>query len=97
MSHVLEISDKAYEAIANAAAQRGQSLVDYIETWAAQALPVDQDQDEDDTDQAWFWTPEWQEGERRADADLAAGRVTRFDSDEAFLEALEEWDADADA
>lgn len=26
--------------------------------------------------QAWFWTPEWQEGERRADEDIKAGRVT---------------------
>ncbi|WP_435589786.1 hypothetical protein [Micromonospora aurantiaca (nom. illeg.)] len=31
-----------------------------------------------DPDQAWFWTPEWQAGEREADADLAAGRVRRF-------------------
>jgi AbrB family looped-hinge helix DNA binding protein len=38
--------------------------------------------------QAWFWTPEWQEGEREVDPDLAAGRVERFESDEAFLKAL---------
>ena len=32
-----------------------------------------------DSTQAWFWTPGWQEGEREADADLAAGehRVLR--------------------
>ena len=41
-----------------------------------------------DATQAWFWTPEWQEGEREVDADLAAGRVERFESDEAFLKAL---------
>lgn len=29
-------------------------------------------------DQLWFWTPEWQEGERQADADIAAGRVRTF-------------------
>jgi len=29
-------------------------------------------------DQAWFWTPEWQAGEKKADADLAAGRVKTF-------------------
>ena len=39
-------------------------------------------------DQAWFWTPEWQAGEREADADLAAGRFETFDSGEKFLEAL---------
>ena len=26
-----------------------------------------------DPDQAWFWTPEWQAGERKADAEIAAG------------------------
>ncbi|HET8660271.1 MAG TPA: hypothetical protein VFM55_14895 [Micromonosporaceae bacterium] len=31
-------------------------------------------------DQAWFWTPQWQEGERAVDEDLAAGRSTRVDS-----------------
>jgi antitoxin PrlF len=27
-------------------------------------------------DQAWFWTPEWQEGERQASEDIAAGRLS---------------------
>jgi hypothetical protein len=52
-----------------------------------------------DPAQAWFWTQEWQEREREADADLAAGRVTRFESDEDFLAELDErtkpLDADA--
>lgn len=42
-----------------------------------------------DATQAWFWKPEWQRREREADADIAAGRVERFDSDEEFLAALE--------
>ena len=41
-----------------------------------------------DTTQDWFWTPEWQAGEREATADLAAGRSTRYESDEGFLAAL---------
>jgi len=41
-------------------------------------------------DQAWFWTPEWQAGERQADADKAAGRFTRYEDGEAFLAALRE-------
>jgi hypothetical protein len=28
--------------------------------------------------QAWFWTPEWQAGEREADEDLTAGRFDRY-------------------
>jgi AbrB family looped-hinge helix DNA binding protein len=39
-------------------------------------------------DQEWFWTTEWQAKEAEADADLAAGRYTRFDNDEDFLKAL---------
>ena len=36
-------------------------------------------------DQAWFWTPEWQAGEREADEDIRAGRVRTFhDIDEMF-------------
>lgn len=30
--------------------------------------------------QAWFWTPDWQKGEREADGDLAAGRFDRCHS-----------------
>jgi hypothetical protein len=52
-----------------------------------------------DAEQAWFWTREWQQRERGADKDLAAGRVTRFEGDEDFLAALDErtkpLDADA--
>lgn len=43
-----------------------------------------------DPEQAWFWTREWQQREEEADEDLAFGRVTRFESDEEFLAALDE-------
>jgi antitoxin MazE len=42
-----------------------------------------------DPGQAWFWTSEWQNGEREADEDIAAGRVTRYNSDEELLADLE--------
>jgi hypothetical protein len=42
-----------------------------------------------DASQAWFWTPEWQEGERQADAEIAAGLGMRFESDEEFLAFLD--------
>ncbi len=38
--------------------------------------------------QAWFWRPDWQAGELEASGDIAAGRTTGYDSDEAFLESL---------
>jgi hypothetical protein len=41
-------------------------------------------------DQAWYWTAQWQAGERQVDVDLAAGRYGRvFDSEEEFLAALD--------
>ncbi|MCX6374573.1 MAG: AbrB/MazE/SpoVT family DNA-binding domain-containing protein [Armatimonadetes bacterium] len=33
-----------------------------------------------DKSQAWYWTKEWQEAERQADEDIAAGRVKEFDT-----------------
>ncbi len=33
-----------------------------------------------DEGQAWFWTAEWQDGEREADEDIAAGRTTSIES-----------------
>jgi AbrB family looped-hinge helix DNA binding protein len=29
-----------------------------------------------DADQAWFWSREWQRGERQAESDIRAGRVS---------------------
>jgi hypothetical protein len=43
-----------------------------------------------DAAQAWFWTERWQTMEREASADIAAGRVRRFDSSDEFLDELDE-------
>jgi antitoxin PrlF len=43
-------------------------------------------------DQAWFWTPEWQAGERLADAEIAAGADTFYDNGEEMLAALQTTD-----
>lgn len=43
-----------------------------------------------DKDQAWFWTKEWQEGERKADEDIKAGRVKEFDNVEDFIKELDQ-------
>lgn len=42
-----------------------------------------------DADQAWFWTESWQQGEREADEDIAAGRFETFDDVESFIAHLE--------
>jgi hypothetical protein len=43
-------------------------------------------------EQRWFWTERWQKMEREADADIAAGRVERFDSAEDFIADLDAGD-----
>lgn len=90
MSHVIELSEQTERVIAAVAALRGMTPDEYIQrfitAWAAE-LTTDE---ELDPEQARFWAPEWQAGERKADADYATGRTTHYDSDEAFLKALEE-------
>ncbi|MGI8914897.1 MAG: hypothetical protein ACR2JY_14130 [Chloroflexota bacterium] len=39
--------------------------------------------------QAWFWTPEWQQNEREADENIAAGRIRQFEDAESLLAYLE--------
>jgi antitoxin (DNA-binding transcriptional repressor) of toxin-antitoxin stability system len=41
---------------------------------------------------AWIYSPAWQEKLHEAENDIAAGRVQRFDSDDAFLARLDEID-----
>lgn len=40
-------------------------------------------------DQAWFWTERWQQMEREAAADVDAGRLSRSDGPDRFLEELD--------
>jgi antitoxin PrlF len=40
------------------------------------------------SDQAWFWTREWQEGERQASEDIAAGRTTVHEDADAMFAYL---------
>lgn len=50
-----------------------------IEVRAQMAVPVTQ---------SWFWSKEWQEREREADADVTARRTTRYEDAESFVDAL---------
>ena len=45
---------------------------------------------------AWIYSPAWQDKLREAEADVAAGRVRRFDTDDDFLTHLENLDDEAD-
>lgn len=48
-----------------------------------------------DPSQAWFWTPEWQQKEREADEDIAAGRVRHAENLEELIEILNQAAGDA--
>ena len=41
-----------------------------------------------DPSQAYFWTPEWQAGEREAEEDIRKGRVKRFHTVKALIKDL---------
>ena len=47
-------------------------------------------------EQAWFWTEDWQAGEREVDRQLAEGAVTTFATDEEFDAALDALDTASD-
>lgn len=42
-----------------------------------------------DPTQAYFWTPKWQEMEKKADEDIKAGRVHHYNSVEEFKAKME--------
>lgn len=50
-----------------------------IELRAQMAVPVTQ---------SWFWAENWQQREREAEADVAAGRYTTHEDVDSFLDAL---------
>ncbi len=43
-----------------------------------------------DPDQAWFWTEEWQSGEREASQQMEAGQGVTYATGEDFLASLSE-------
>ena len=58
---------------------------DYLEVELAKDQIVLKPRKLIDPSQGWYWTKEWQEAERQADEDIAAGRVKDFDTlDEAL-------------
>lgn len=59
------------------------NMVELLADYLSETLAVAEDQ-------AWFWSDEWQAGERAAEADIAAGRVQVFDSMDDLLADLEQ-------
>ncbi len=41
-----------------------------------------------DRDQTWFWTPQWQKGEKKVDQELKKGKVKTFKNAEELIKEL---------
>jgi AbrB family looped-hinge helix DNA binding protein len=63
---------------------------DYLEVSVEQGSIVMRPKKLIDADQAWFWTEEWQRGEREAADNVATDQVTRYESADDFLRSLDE-------
>lgn len=68
--------------------QEGEQLEGTIENGRIVLIPVITIE----KDQAWFWTEEWQKGEREADEDIKSGRVKKFDNVDDLIADLESED-----
>jgi len=80
---VLEINltPEEHQQIENVARQRGyETPADYVRALIGS--------DVETHDQAFFWTDEWQAGEREADEDITAGRVETFDTMDDLIDDL---------
>jgi AbrB family looped-hinge helix DNA binding protein len=40
-------------------------------------------------DQAWFWSKEWQQGEKQAEKDIENGKLKKFNSPQELFEDLD--------
>ena len=69
--------------------QLGLQVGEYLEGYCEDGKIVFIRQKIVDRDQAYFWTPEWQEGEREASKDIAEGRVEVFDNVDDWAAAME--------
>ena len=62
---------------------------DFLETEIKDGRVIIKPQKTIDAQQAWFWSKEWQEGEKEAQADLQAGKVKKFKNVEDLIADLD--------
>lgn len=67
----------------------GLKIGDIVETVIKEGRIVITPKKTIDAEQSWFWTKEWQEAEKEADADLKSGRVKKFETIEELIEDLD--------
>ncbi len=62
---------------------------DFLETEIKDGRVIIKPKKTIDAQQAWFWSKEWQEGEKEAQSDLATGKVKKFKNVEALIADLD--------
>jgi antitoxin MazE len=67
----------------------GLKIGDLLETMIKEGKIIIVPKKTVDAEQAWFWSKEWQESEKEAQADLEAGRVKRFKNVEELIKDLD--------
>lgn len=72
------------------ASRLARKLTERATTHASRAIPIPELKRPQHVpkDQEWFWTEEWQKGEREVNEELKAGHYKEFDSVEEFLADL---------
>lgn len=82
MTQMIEIYTTASSATVATHADPERDLL-HTFPWTATSI--------ESADPMWFWTPEWQAGERQVDEDIAAGNLSRvFESIEDFFSDLDD-------
>ena len=61
---------------------------DYLEVSVEEGTIIMRPKKLIDADQAWFWTADWQRGERQASEDITRGRVRRSRTGDEFIDSL---------
>lgn len=67
----------------------GLSVGDLLETQLKDGKIIIVPKKTVNADQAWFWTNEWQQAEREAEADIRSGRVKKFKNVEDLIKELD--------
>jgi len=67
----------------------GLSVGDILDTTVKEGKIVITPKKIIDADQAWFWSKEWQKGEKEARQDLKTGKVKKFKDADALIKGLD--------
>jgi hypothetical protein len=77
-----------FMVLSDFAITEGKPFMPKAEGTALAMLNINDEWIEIDTSQAWFWTDEWQAGERKVEEYIKSGNIQTFDTIEDFMQSL---------